>query len=250
MSPILSIVTINYNNADGLSRTLASCLPVMKNCANVELIIVDGCSSDHFLDVIEAYKSLSNLWVCSEPDDGIYDAMNKGMRLMKGAFVVFINSGDEMHDPWLWMRLVRYLARLQAGDRPCVIYGDNLMHNGYRHSRPPRRCRMTLASGELFACHQAIIFPRYRTAKGIFYDKRYVIFGDHDFICRYVNKKIPLLQIRMPLVKFEGGGLSSRATTIKRIEKLKSVFTNYLLFGLLLGGFNSLRTIISRIVKS
>ena len=90
----LSIITINYNNAEGLERTLNSVLA--QTYDKIEHIIVDGGSKDHTLYIIEAFKD-DYLRVISEPDKGLYDAINKGIKMATGDVVGIINSDDFFH---------------------------------------------------------------------------------------------------------------------------------------------------------
>ncbi|MDR0824349.1 MAG: glycosyltransferase [Prevotella sp.] len=87
----VSIITINYNNAVGLRRTIESI--VSKNLTDIEYIVIDGNSTDESVGVIKEYSDKISYWV-SEPDAGIYNAMNKGIRQATGEYVIFINSGD------------------------------------------------------------------------------------------------------------------------------------------------------------
>lgn len=90
----LSIITINYNNANGLEKTIQSV--VSQTFADYEYIIIDGGSTDDSVDIIKKYKNYINFWV-SEPDKGIYNAMNKGISLAHGEYYNFMNSGDCFH---------------------------------------------------------------------------------------------------------------------------------------------------------
>lgn len=87
----LSIITINYNNADGLRKTVESVLN--QTCLDFEYIIIDGASTDDSLNIIKKYSSKLSYWV-SEPDGGIYNAMNKGIAQAHGEYCIFMNSGD------------------------------------------------------------------------------------------------------------------------------------------------------------
>ncbi len=92
---ILSIITINYNNREGLRRTIESV--VNQTCRDFEYIIIDGGSTDGSVDVIKQYADQIDYWV-SEPDKGIYNAMNKGVAVAKGEYCLFLNSGDSLHN--------------------------------------------------------------------------------------------------------------------------------------------------------
>ena len=91
----LSIITINRNNADGLRRTMESVLS--QTWKEFEYIVVDGASTDGSVYYIRENKDLLSYWV-SEPDNGVYQAMNKGIRQSKGEYLLFLNSGDDLVD--------------------------------------------------------------------------------------------------------------------------------------------------------
>lgn len=91
----LSIITINYNNRDGLRKTIESV--VAQTTRDFEYIVIDGGSTDGSVDVIKEYASYIDYWV-SEPDKGIYNAMNKGVRAASGQYCQFLNSGDWYYD--------------------------------------------------------------------------------------------------------------------------------------------------------
>ena len=91
----ISIITINYNNCEGLRRTIESV--VNQTCRNFEYIIIDGGSTDGSVEVIKRYAGEIDYWV-SEPDKGIYNAMNKGVVVSHGDYCLFLNSGDNLRD--------------------------------------------------------------------------------------------------------------------------------------------------------
>ncbi len=126
----LSIITINYNNSEGLHRTLASV--AAQTYRDIEHIIIDGASSDGSVDVIKEYV-LSNpkkdlffkhaiTWV-SEKDNGIYNAMNKGIRKATGSYIEILNSGDVLAAPDVTDRMVR---ELEKKEYPSILYGNML----------------------------------------------------------------------------------------------------------------------------
>ncbi len=92
----LTIITINYNNRDGLKRTLESVAAQISK--KFEYIVIDGGSTDGSVNVLEEYSDNIDNWI-SEPDEGIYNAMNKGVRLTHGKYVLFVNSGDALNNP-------------------------------------------------------------------------------------------------------------------------------------------------------
>ncbi len=135
----LSIITINYNNAEGLRKTLASV--ASQTYANIEHIIVDGASTDGSVDVIKEYEnqlnithSTINLLWSSEPDNGIYNAMNRGIRKATGEYVQILNSGDLLAAPDVTERMMAALhqtsniqhSTLENGFFPAIFYGNML----------------------------------------------------------------------------------------------------------------------------
>lgn len=126
----LSIITINYNNAESLRQTLASV--AAQTCRDIEHIIIDGGSTDGSVDIIRDYESSNSLnsnsltlsWV-SEKDNGIYDAMNKGIKKATGDYLYFLNSGDVLADENVIEGLMR-----QLGDADIVVGRVNCVSNG------------------------------------------------------------------------------------------------------------------------
>ena len=126
----LSIVTINYNNAEGLRRTLASVSE--QTYRDIEHIIIDGGSTDGSVDIIKEYAYANPSkdpflkhtikWV-SEKDNGIYNAMNKGLRKAIGAYIEILNSGDVLAAPDVTDRMVR---EVEKEEYPAILYGNML----------------------------------------------------------------------------------------------------------------------------
>ena len=117
----LSIVTINYNNVVGVQKTLQSVF--VQTCHDIEHVVVDGGSNDGSRDAIKDYAnkvSYSVLWV-SEPDQGIYNAMNKGLRMSTGDYIQILNSGDCLASNDI---IERMLAALEEAGNPSILYGN------------------------------------------------------------------------------------------------------------------------------
>ena len=121
----ISVVTINRNNADGLRKTMQSVL-AQRN-AIFEYIVIDGASSDRSVDIIKEFEtSLADRlrWV-SEPDNGIYNAMNKGISMASGEYVQVLNSGDVLAGPDVLQAVHDKLETLQY---PPILYGNMIKH--------------------------------------------------------------------------------------------------------------------------
>lgn len=116
----LSIVTINRNNAAGLEKTLQSI--AAQNFKEFEYIVIDGASTDGSVEIIKDYESkIVHLKWVSEPDAGIYNAMNKGLRMTSGDYVQILNSGDGLAAPEVTERM---LAALEKAGLPSILYGN------------------------------------------------------------------------------------------------------------------------------
>jgi len=126
----LSIITINYNNASGLQKTMESVLT--QTSRDFEYIIIDGDSTDRSVDVIKRLIQSTNQPInfISEPDTGIYNAMNKGIRMAKGEYLQFLNSGDRLIAPDVTAKMLTCLFPSLQGEglgvRSLIFYGNML----------------------------------------------------------------------------------------------------------------------------
>ena len=156
----LSIITINYNNRDGLQKTIDSVISQIWR--DFEWIVIDGGSTDGSKELIEQNKSYFAYW-CSEPDNGIYNAMNKGIAKAQGEYLFFLNSGDCLHEK---DTLSKVFCHQELAD---VVYGDvNRVSNysSYIHYYPHKLTTHYLITDGL--CHQAT-FIRATLLKGYGY---------------------------------------------------------------------------------
>ena len=103
--PLFSIITVSYNAKESIEDTINSI--VNQTYSNFEYIIVDGGSTDGTLDIIRKYEDKISYWI-SEPDNGIYDAMNKGLAICKGEWINFMNSGDLFYNDHVLVDIYRY----------------------------------------------------------------------------------------------------------------------------------------------
>lgn len=167
--PLISIITVTYNAERFLERTIQSVLTQTGGLADVEYLIIDGASTDGTPDIIKKYEPHINAWI-SEPDAGLYDAMNKGLHRARGRYVWFMNAGDELHDP---QTLPRLLERINATAAD-IYYSDALfVRDGDGHSGSPVGLRSEVTPHTLprnltwrdmalgmKVCHQAFVAKR------------------------------------------------------------------------------------------
>lgn len=160
--PIFSIITITYNAEKFLERTIRSI--VAQDCQDFEYIVVDGASKDGTLEIIKQNQTIITNWI-SEPDKGLYDAMNKGLHLASGDFVWFMNAGDEIAD----YQVISELKKMIATETD-VLYGDTFFVNdageklGLRSQITPHQLPLNLRWQDMkygmLVCHQAFIVRR------------------------------------------------------------------------------------------
>ena len=136
MDPLFSIITVTWNAASTIAPTLRSV--ERQTSTDYELLIIDGASTDDTLSIVRR-ASIASLRVFSEPDNGLYDAMNKGIARARGRYLVFLNAGDAFADDTVLARLANLTA-----DNPGVIYGQTQLVDldrnvvGRRHLSAPK----------------------------------------------------------------------------------------------------------------
>lgn len=137
----ITVVTVAYNALDALRRTMASV--EAQNYTDIDYIVVDGASTDSTPDFLKTCHSESLRWV-SEPDGGIYDAMNKGIAMAKGDYCIFMNAGDVFVGP----SVVPSVVAQMTGEED-VVYGDIMKNSQRIVAREPRNCH------RMYYCHQS-----------------------------------------------------------------------------------------------
>jgi glycosyltransferase involved in cell wall biosynthesis len=240
-SPLLTIITVTFQAEKFLGRTLQSverALTQIKNPSQLEYLIIDGGSSDQTLSIASQYSRFISK-IISEKDKGLYDAMNKGLRLATGKYVWFLNAGDEAYDD---QTLQNLLSSLETGAG--VYYSDAMMVRedgtevGLRsrftpHTLPANLRWQDFALG-MKACHQAFIA---RKDIAPFYEyKNFSADIDWEIECLKRAEKVAFLPFI--LCRYLLGGLSvknHRRSLIDRYKVLKKHF------GLIPTLFNHLR---------
>ena len=204
----LSIITINRNNAEGLRRTLESTLGAQTGLDDWEQLVVDGASTDGSFSVLDKWKGDSHLgWHVSEPDSGIYNAMNKGVSHARGDYLLFLNSGDEL--------LPNILERVFGNNfEEDIVYGDLEFvrkDDGTSAMRFPNPEEISPA-WFLFSYlpHPASFISREYLAKAGGYDETYKIISDAKFFLDAVASGAARLRhLPFPVSRFHQDGMSS-----------------------------------------
>ena len=230
---IITYVTITYNAASVLQRTLDSVL--QQDYPDIVHLIIDGASTDGTLEMVNDYIERSNaadnghcIQVTSEPDKGIYDAMNKGLHSLDGDYVCFLNAGDFLPAPDTVSRIITSLTSHLSpltSPLPAVMYGDTdiVDENGHflhhRRLAPPEHLTWKSFRQGMLVCHQAF-YARTDFAIATPYDQQYRYSADVDWCIRVMKaaakENIPLLNLHMVVVNYTQEG----QTTLHHRESL------------------------------
>jgi glycosyltransferase involved in cell wall biosynthesis len=201
-NPKLSIITVVYNNVAHIERTLLSV--INQTYPNIEYLIIDGASTDGTLEVINKYSSRVAV-VLSEQDKGIYDAMNKGLKMATGDYVLFMNSGDELYSA---NTVESVFSTLPNAD---IYYGETEMINdkgeslGQRRHKAPLKFTWKGFNYGMSISHQAIYIKR--AIAGTF-DASYQLSADIDWIISAAKKAKLIINTHQYVAKYLVGGTS------------------------------------------
>lgn len=237
-----SIITITYNAAPVFGRTAESVLK--QDYRNIEHLIIDGASKDGTADLAREYKRRSDaagngheVRVISEPDKGLYDAMNKGLGLATGDYVCFMNAGDFFPDGSILATICTNagLSALLEGGKPlpAVVYGDtDLVDNDGNYLRrrrlaPPERLTWRSFRQGMLVCHQAF-YARADIAVRTPYDLRYRHSADVDWCIRVMKEAermgLPLVNTHATVADYQREGQSTeyhRASLLERFDIMR-----------------------------
>lgn len=203
---LLTIVTVNLDNASGLEQTLRSVADqTAREC--MQVVIVDGASKDHSLDVIARYEGVLGATVVSEPDDSNMEAMNKGLALATGRYTLFLNSGDYFVDPDVVADFHDHISA--RGESRSVVMGQIKMEGV---PVPPANKPYTFSRHLLGLCmhrHPASFIPTDLAQALGGYPETYGFAGDYDLMLR-ASFAVGLEEWDRVCSVFLGGGVSSR----------------------------------------
>ena len=206
-APVVSIITITYNAEKFLEKTIQSVLA--QTYPHIEYIIIDGGSKDGTIDIIKRYEARLGQWI-SEPDKGIYDAMNKGLARATGEYVWFMNAGDEIFAPETTEKIMQSLPA-------DIYYGETEFRDlerkylGLRSEVTPLKlpAKMTWRSLQmgLMVCHQAIIVRR---SIAPLYDLAHPYSADIDWVIRSLKNAQTITNVNATVAIYLQGGFSRR----------------------------------------
>ncbi len=208
----ISIITINLNNRTGLDKTAVSI--VSQTCRDYEWIVIDGGSGDGSVDVIRKYAGNIAYWV-SEKDGGIYNAMNKGVDAATGDYLIFMNSGDCLHDPAVLSDFINIQGK---GD---IIYGNTERVDADDHHMGDTIPTGHLSLQYLFfkrLNHQSMFFSR-KCFESDRYDESFKLLGDMDLMVRLAMRGATFTYWNHFVAKYDVTGVSARVDSKNEIER-------------------------------
>jgi glycosyltransferase involved in cell wall biosynthesis len=225
-SPLISIITVTYNAKEVLEPTIQSVLA--QTFTDFEYLIIDGGSTDGTLEIIRKHEKKLAYWI-SEPDKGLYDAMNKGLQKAKGRYVWFMNAGDLIYEPCTLSHVFEHCE--PDAD---VYYGDALFFSptgetvGLRslvtpHQLPEQLTWHSLRLG-MVVCHQSLIVRR---SIAPFYDLSHPYSSDVDWEIESLKRAKKIIHTHAVLSRYLTGGLSKkhhRESLIDRYQVLRKHF--------------------------
>ncbi len=210
----LSVITVTYNAERTLERTLKSVRE--QSYPHIEHIVVDGKSKDNTVSLIKQYENPKLKWI-SEPDKGLYDAMNKAAAMTSGDYLCFLNAGDTFFNS---ETVEKMMQTIPDNPEPDIIYGETAIVDDegiflrMRRLQAPKNLTWKSFKQGMLVCHQAFIVNR-----AIFepYDLRYRFSSDFDWTIKMMKKSKSIHNTHLTLINY----LSEGMTTANRKASLK-----------------------------
>lgn len=202
--PVLSVITVVFNNEKDIERTMLSVLN--QTYPNIEYIVIDGKSTDKTVEIIQKYQDRLAVFI-SEKDNGIYEAMNKGLAKASGDYVIFMNSGDEFYEK---DTVKTVFASEPDAD---IYYGEtemlspNLENLGQRRHKVPKNFTWRDFKYGMSVSHQAIFIRRKLVEN---YDLQYQLSSDIDWILLAAKKARKIVNVQRYVAKYLVGGQSKK----------------------------------------
>lgn len=229
MNPVISVITVCYNSEKTIERTLQAMLA--QSFQDYEYIIIDGASTDGTIEIIKQYESrfLGKMKWYSEADNGIYDAMNKGIVKARGNLIGMVNS-DDYYEPDALMNI--YQAYLLEKDKPGENAEGFIFYGMQRRLRHGEEIEIEFVNhrilGESMICHPTCFVSReiYNRYGG--YDTKYKSAADLDFLLRiHKQAKVLFVPVYHIISNFELGGMSSSGKGAREAAKIRYQYGVY-----------------------
>ncbi|CAN7690128.1 glycosyltransferase family 2 protein [Paenibacillus sp. LjRoot153] len=219
--PKVSIITVSFNSKETIEDTINSVLT--QTYTNIEYIIIDGNSTDGTVDIIKKYQSYITRWI-SEPDNGIYDAFNKGISMATGEIIGIVNSDDYLESYALDDVVKIYLKSPEVD----VIHGNMRIVNDFSNKMFITSPRSNLVKERFITmpvCHPATFITKKCYLEEGLYNKYYKISSDYEFILRLIKKNKKFIYVDKVLTNMrEGGASANYVKGFKEAKKIKEEF--------------------------
>ena len=224
LNPRFSIITVTYNAEKVIEETIQSV--ITQTYKNYEYIIIDGASKDNTLSVIYKYKDMISS-VVSEPDKGLYDAMNKGIATATGDYLCFLNAGDSFHEDDTLQLMVH---SINDNELPDVLYGETAIVNKEGHFLHMRRLqtpeKLTWKSFKqgMLVCHQAFFAKRSLAEP---FNLSYRFSADFDWCIRVMKKAKTLHNTHITVIDYLDEGLTTQNHKASLKERFRIMAKHY-----------------------
>ena len=236
-----TIATVTYNAGTTIGRTLESVAAQRYDA--IEHLIIDGCSTDATMAEIHQYVEHNanqahphTINLIREPDNGLYDAMNKALAQAKGDYILFLNAGDKLHSETQMAEIAAQLNRYNSSRLPAVIYGETDLVDDegrfLRHRRlqaPQRLTSRSFLSGML-VCHQSF-YARTDLARANPYNLHYRFSADYDWCLRIIKlaerRGLALHNTELILTDYLSEGMTTRNHRRSLMERLRLMARHY-----------------------
>ncbi len=201
--PKITIITVVFNAVKYLESTIRSVQD--QKYKNIEFIIIDAGSSDGTIDIIKKYESLVSKWI-SEIDEGLYYAMNKGLKMATGEYVMFLNAGDMLYNDEV-LSLIFTSSATEAD----IYYGETMIVDqqgkeiGLRRLKAPEKLKWREMKNGMVVCHQSVIVRRSITP---FFDTRYRIASDYLWVLQSLKSAEGIVNTGTVISRFMDGGMN------------------------------------------
>lgn len=243
-SPLISIITITYNAEKELPVTMESV--AHQTFKDYEHLIIDGASKDNTVTIARKMSDSQTL-IVSEPDKGLYDAMNKGLKNARGKYVLFLNAGDSFHDESV---LEKY-GKAASKDND-IIYGDTIIVDADRkfiaprHLNAPEKLTFKSFSKGMLICHQAFMVKKKLAPQ---YNLQYRFSADYDWTvkCIKAGNQDKFINLDCVTIDYLSNGLTDKNKRASLIERFKIMSSNY---GFMLTTFNHLNFILRALKRT
>jgi glycosyltransferase involved in cell wall biosynthesis len=220
--PKVSIITVTFNCRDLLIQTIENVFSQSFN--DFEYIVIDGKSSDGTVDIINDNLDKISFWI-SEPDKGIYDAMNKGLNAATGEYVIFLNAGDTFYEPNTLNKIP-----FQKFPKADIFYGETMILDkernplGLRRKKLPHNLTWKHFRNGMVVCHQSILVKQGIAPE---YDHSYKYAADIDWVLKVLKLSNETIFTETIISNFIEGGFSSQKQKESWAERFKIMRNNF-----------------------